>query len=50
MRNVLRHSMNKVQSKNHGIETYESRKNSLLRFDDKFYILFNGIDALDLGA
>ena len=38
----LRHSMNRIQSKNYRIGTYEINKISLLCFDDKTYILNNG--------
>ena len=44
----LRDSMNRIQSKNHRIGTYEINKISLSCFDDKIYILNNGIDALTL--
>ena len=45
----LRHSMNRIQSKNHRIGTYEINKVSLSCFDDKIYILNNGYDGLVLG-
>ena len=45
----LRHSMNRIQSKDHEIETYEVNKISLYCFDDKIYIQNNGCDALALG-
>ena len=38
----LRHSMNRIQSKNHRIGTYEINNISLSCFDDKIYILKNG--------
>ena len=41
--------MNRIQSKNHGIETYEMNKMSLSCFDDKIYILENGYGGLALG-
>ena len=44
----LRHSMNKIQSKNHTIETYNSNKISLSYFDDKIYIQNNVYDGLVL--
>ena len=38
----FRHSMNRIQSKNHRIGTYEiKKKNYLSYFDDKVYILNN---------
>ena len=45
----LRHSMNRIQSKDHGIGTYEINKISLSCFDDKKYIQNNGCDGLALG-
>ena len=40
--------MNRIQSKNHRIRTYEINKTSLC-FNDKIYILNNGYDGLALG-
>ena len=40
--------MNRIQSKNHKIGTYEVNKISLPCFDDKIYILNNGYDGLAL--
>ena len=45
----LRHSMNRIQSKDHGIGTYEIKKVSLSCFDNKMHILSNGYDGLTLG-
>ena len=45
----LRHSMNRIQSKDHKIGTYEINKISLICFDEKKYIQNNGYDALALG-
>ena len=45
----LRHLLNRIQSKNHKVGTYEINKISLSCFDDKIYILNNGYDALGLG-
>ena len=45
----LRHSMNKIQSKNHKIGTYEVNKFSLFCFNDKIYIQNSGCDRLALG-
>ena len=42
----LRHSMNRIQSKNHKIGTYEI-KISQPCFDGKIHILDNRIDVLD---
>ena len=40
----LRHSINRIHSKDHRIETYEIGKVSLSCFDDKIYIQNNGCD------
>ena len=45
----LRHSINRIQSKNDRIGTYEINKISLSCFDNKMYIQSNGCDGLDLG-
>ena len=45
----LRHSMNRIQSKDHRIGTYEISKISLSCFDDKIYIQNNGWDELACG-
>ena len=44
----LRHSINRIQSKDHKIVTYEINKISLSCFDDKIYIQNNGYDGLAL--
>ena len=41
--------MNKIQSKDHRIETYEIYKIALFCFDNKTYIQNNGYDGLTLG-
>ena len=46
---VPRHKMNLKRSKNHTPGTYESNKISLSCYDDKRYILRNGIDTLAYG-
>ena len=46
---LLRHSMNRIQSKYHRIGPYENNKISLSYFDDKIYIQNNGYDGLALG-
>ena len=46
----IRHSMNRIQSKDHRIETYEINKISLSCFDDKIYVQNNGYDGLALGC
>ena len=43
------HSMNRIQNKDHRIETYEINKISVPCFDDKIYIQNNGYDGLSLG-
>ena len=45
----LRHSMNKIQSKDHKIGTYEINKTPLSCFDDETYIQNNGCDGLAVG-
>ena len=45
----LRNSMNRIQSKDHRIGTYEINKISLSCFDDKLYIPNNGYGGLALG-
>ena len=42
--------MNRIQSKDHRIGTYEINKISLSCFDDKTYIQINGYDGLALGC
>ena len=44
----LRHSMKRIQSKDHRIGTNETNKISLTCFDDKIYIQNNGCDGLAL--
>ena len=41
--------MNRIQTKDHRIGTYEIDKISLSCFDDKIYIQNNGYDGLALG-
>ena len=41
--------MRGIKSKNHDLGTYEANKRSLLSFDDKQYILKNGINTLVYG-
>ena len=45
----LRHSMNRIQSKDYKIGTYEINNISLSCYDDKIYISNNGYDGLALG-
>ena len=44
----LRHSMNRIQNRNHRIATYEIKKISLSCFDEKIYIQNNWYDGLAL--
>ena len=46
---VHRHKMRGIKSKNHNLITYESNKTFTSCFDDKRYILKNGIDTLPYG-
>ena len=43
---IMRHTMKRIQSKLHKIETYEVCKNALSCFDDKRYISDDGINSL----
>ena len=43
---ILRHKMRRIGSKNHNLGTSENNKRSLSCFDDKRYILKNGINTL----
>ena len=45
----LRDSMNRIQSKDHKIGTYEINKISLSCFDDKIYLQNNRYGGLALG-
>ena len=42
----IRHKMKKIQSKNHKMGTYEISKISLSCFDDKIFVLNDGIHRL----
>ena len=46
---VLRHKVRGIKSKNHNIGTYASNKTSLSCYDDKQYILHDGNDTLAYG-
>ena len=46
---VIRHNMRGIKSRNHIITTYEKNKISLCAFDDKRYILDDGINTLPYG-
>ena len=45
----IRYSINRIQSKDHRIGTYEITKISFSCFDDKICIQNNGYDGLALG-
>ena len=46
---ILRHQMRGIKSKNHTHGNYKTNKMSLLCFDDKRYILRNGIETFAYG-
>ena len=46
---AIRHKMRGIKSKKHELFTYESNKRSLCDFDDKRYILDDGINTLPYG-
>ena len=43
------HTMNTIKSVNYNISSYEINKISLSCYDDKRYLLNNGIDSLSYG-
>ena len=45
---VVRHNMKRIQAKRHRLGTYDVCKVSLSCFDDKRYVLDNGVDSLDI--
>ena len=46
---VIRHNMSTIKSINHILVTYKSNKRSLSAFDDKRYIIADGINSLSYG-
>ena len=46
---ILRHTIGGIKAKNHNLGTYETNKRSLSCFDNKWYILKNGINTLAYG-
>ena len=46
-RKVIRHNLNGIESKLHGVGSYDVYKISLSYFDDKRYVLGDGINTLD---
>ena len=45
-KNIIRHKMKRIQSKKHKLGTYKINKRSLLCFDDKRFVLNDGIHTL----
>ena len=43
---VIRHKIKRIQAKKHKIGTYEINKISLSCFDDKIYVLDDGVNTL----
>ena len=43
---IIRHKMRRIQSKKHKMRTYKINKISLFVFDDKRFVLNNGIHTL----
>ena len=50
IKNVLRNSMNRIQSEIQKIGTYEINKVSFSWFEGKIHVLHEGLKALALGA
>ena len=48
-RKVVRHKMERIQSKLHSVGTYDLNKISLSCFDDKRFVLDDGINTLAYG-
>ena len=46
---IVRHTMRGIKSQNHNLGPYETNKRSISCFDDKRYILKNGINTLAYG-
>ena len=46
---ILRHTNRRIGSKNHNLDTYETNKRFSSCFDDKRYVLKNGINTLAYG-
>ena len=47
IKKVIRHNMKRIQSRLHRIETFDVCKISMSCFDDKIYILDNGVNSFD---
>jgi hypothetical protein len=48
-KSIMRHSMNTIRSKKHNIGTYEMKKITLSCFDDKRYLLDDGVTSYAYG-
>ena len=48
-RTIMYSKMNQIRSNNHNVYSIEQKKISLSPFDDKRYVLMNGIDTLAHG-
>ena len=46
IKKIIRHKMKRIQAKKHKIGTYEIDKISLSFFDDKRYVLDDGVNTL----
>ena len=46
IKKIIKHKMKRIQAKKHKIGTYEINKISLSYFDDKRYVLDDGIHTL----
>ena len=49
IKKILRHKMTGIKSKNHKLYKYKSNKLSTSCYDDKRYMLFDGINILPYG-
>ena len=45
-KNIIRHKMKRIPSKKHKLGTYQINKKSLSCFDDKIFVLNDGIHTL----
>ena len=49
LKKTFRHKVSGIRSKKHKLVTYTNNKKSITCFDDKLYILFDGINTLQYG-
>ena len=49
IKKIIKHNMRGIKSKHHEIYIYKSDKTSLSAFNDKRYILDDGINTLHMG-